>query len=142
VGDLHVVLAAGHDLDRHVRQVTQHHAAVVGRVHPTAGELRVGEGELVGGADRRQPEGLRSLSPAQPVPARHVLDDAAQVVVDRDDGVGRGDRDVDRVVGLQRGDALGDDPLVEERPDRVMEEQVAVVGGADGGDRPPGGLPP
>ena len=67
LGHLHVALVPGHDRDRHVGQVAQHHGAVVG-----GGEVRVLRGLRVRGPDGRQPERLRRLSAAQQVPGQDV----------------------------------------------------------------------
>jgi hypothetical protein len=122
VGDLHVVLAARHDVDRGVGQVAEHHPAVVGG--GTGNEVRVAAGELVGAPDHRQPETLRGLAAPQLLARRDRGDQAG--LVHRDHGVGGGYRDVDRGVGGQGGDAVGDDPRVDQRAHCVVEQHQAV----------------
>jgi hypothetical protein len=122
VGHLHVVLAARHDVDRGAGQVAEHHPAVVGG--GTGNEARVAAGELVGAPDHRQPEPLRRLAAAQPFPRRDRADQAG--LVDGDDGVGGGYRDVHRRVHGQGGDAVGDDPRVDQRADGIVEQHQAV----------------
>ena len=122
VGHLHVVLAARHHVDRGTGQVAEHHPAVVGG--GAGREVRVGAGKLVGAPDHRQPESLRGLAAPQPLPRRDRGDQA--VVVHGDHGVGGGDRDVDRGVGGQGRDAVGDDPRVQQRAHGIVEQHVAV----------------
>jgi hypothetical protein len=122
VGDLHVVLAARHDVDRGIGQVAEHHPAVVGG--GTGREVRVAASELVGAPDHRQPESLRGLAAPQPLARRDRADQAG--FVHGDHGVGGGYRDVDRGVGGQGGDAVGDDPGVYQRAHGVVEQHQAV----------------
>ncbi len=99
VGDLHVLLGAVDHADRHVGQVAQDHAAVVG-----GGEVRVLPGQLVGAADRGEAERLRGLAAPDAAAVGDVGD--LLLLVDHDDRVGGGDGDVDRVVAAQGGDAV------------------------------------
>jgi hypothetical protein len=112
------------------RQVTEHHAAVVGR-----GEIRVGGGELVGPGDHVQPEALRGLAPPQRFPAWHR---AHHAVVGDHDGVGGRHGHAGRLMDAQRRDAVGDDPLVHQRA-RGVVQQHAAAGGLVGEVRGPGG---
>jgi hypothetical protein len=127
LGDLHVLCGAVHDVDRHAGEVLEHDAAVVGR-----GEVGILRRDLVRPADRAEPEGLRRPSAAQPRAGRDAGD--VMVLVDLDDRVGRRDRGVHRVVGVQRPHAVLDDALVDERAHRVVEQHLRVVA-ADRGDR-------
>jgi hypothetical protein len=122
VGDLHVVLAARYDVDRGAGQVAEHDPAVVGG--GTGSEVRVAAGELVGVPDHRQPESLRGLAAPQPLARRDRGDQAG--LVHGDHRVGGGDRDVDRGMGGQRGDAVGDDPRVYQRAHGIVEQHQAV----------------
>ena len=122
VGHLHVVLAARHDVDRGAGQVAEHHPAVVGG--GTGREVRVAAGELVGVPDHRQPESLRGLAAPQPLARRDRGDQAG--LVHGDHRVGGGYRDVDRGVGGQGSDAVGDDPRVYQRAHGVMEQHQTV----------------
>jgi hypothetical protein len=115
-------------------QVAQHHAAVVGRR-----EVRVGGGQLVGPDDHRQPEALRGLAPPQRFPGRHRVHHP----VGRDHhGVRRRHRHPGRVVLAQRRHAARDDPLVHQRPRRVVQQHPALIGPADRGQRHPGRVRP
>src|ERR1035438_3723857 len=69
VGDLQVPLAPGHHGDRHFGQVAQHDPAVVSGSQ--VGEGRIGLREFVRAADHLEPETLRCLAAAQPVPPWH-----------------------------------------------------------------------
>lgn len=57
VGEFHVALFAGHEMDGDFGHIFHHHAAIVRHL-----ELRVVECTFVGFADDRETEGLRGLS--------------------------------------------------------------------------------
>jgi hypothetical protein len=65
-----------------------------------------------------------STGATQPFPRRDRADQAG--LVDGDDGVGGGYRDVHRGVDGQGGDAVGDDPRVDQRADGIVEQHQAV----------------
>jgi hypothetical protein len=100
------------------RQVAEHHAAVVG-----GGEIRVGGGQFVRAGDHREPEALRGLAAPQRFPARHRVH---HPVVGDHDGVGGRHGHAGRLVDRQRGDAIGDDPLIHQRARRVVQQHPAV----------------
>ncbi len=120
VGHFHVLLRAGDHVDRHLGQVLEDDAAVVARA-----EVRVGDSVLVGPPDRREQEALRRLAAAHAGPGRDVGDEVSAVHLD--DRVGRRDRDVDGLVGVERLDAVRDDPPVDEGPHGVVEEHLALL---------------
>jgi hypothetical protein len=104
---------------RDVGQVAEYHAAVVG-----GGEAGIGRGQLMSAGDHREPEALRGLAAQQRLPPRHRLH---HPVVGDHHGVGRGHRDPGRVVHLERGHAVRDDPLIYQRPGGVVQQHAAVA---------------
>ncbi len=124
LGDLHVVFVALHHVDGNVRQVAQHHGAVVGGL-----EIGVQGRDLVRAADRGEPERLRGLAPAQPRAVRHIGDElpVRAVPAGHDDRVGGRDGDIHRLVAAQRRDALADDPLGEQGAHGVVEQHIPLL---------------
>ncbi len=119
-GDLEVRLVPGHHADRGARGVAEHHAAVVG-----GHERRVAAGLGVRSPQRREPEPLRRLDPAQGRPLGHAGDRV--VGADLDDGVGGRHRDRHGVVAVERGQARGDDAGGDQRPHGVVQQHLAVA---------------
>ena len=78
--------------------------------------------------DHGQPETLRSLASEQRLPPRHRTHHA---VVGDDDGVGRRHRNPSRRMNLQRGHAVRNDPLIHQRPRRIMQQHPAVAARPD-----------
>ncbi len=78
----------------------------------------------MGPGDDREPEALRGLAAPQRFPARHRVHHA---VIRDHDGVRGRHGHPRRLVHLQRGHAVGDDPLVHQRPRRVVQQHPAVA---------------
>ena len=81
----------------------------------------------MGAPDHRQPETLRSLAAAQRLPGR---DRRHHPVGHFDDGVGRRDHHAESLGTGEAGDAVRDDPLIDQGACGVVEEHVAVAVGA------------
>jgi hypothetical protein len=79
--------------------------------------------------DHRQPEALRGLASPQVLARRHMRHDP---VLRHDDRVRGRYRGTDGVVRTQRGDAVRDDPLVDQRTGGVMQQHAAVLSGKSG----------
>jgi succinoglycan biosynthesis protein ExoA len=121
IRDLEIALAARDGTDRHVGEIMQHYPAVVGG--RPVGETRVGVGQLVCSADHREPKALGSLAAGQGVTGQDPADRAAR---DLDDGVGCGHDHADGLPLVQRRDAVGNDPLVDEGPGCVVKQDLRV----------------